>query len=566
MKVRLLLLLLHVTLLIQGQTERYAVVIHEIMADPTPAVGLPNTEYIELRNISKQPINLFRWKIDNGTTTATINTSYFLQPDSIVLLCTRTQTALFNIINNVIGLTSFPSINNDGDLITLRSADNTTIHAVEFETSWYNSVIKANGGWSLEMIDPYEPCAKNNWSASINTKGGTPGQYNSIHKKLATSADPVLLQCIGTSPTSLLLQFDAPLDSLSMSNQSLYHLSEDNFKIQSAKPIPPLFNQVELKLEAAIDSHRIYTLAINNIQWCNKQKTSNFIIKTGLSKYPAKGDIVFNEILFDPEPGGSDFIEVVNVSNTIINAKDLVMSNRNTDGTPNSTTHAYPKNFNLFPLAHYVLTVDTGYILMRWDESISNHLLSMKSLPSMPDDDGNLLLLNSSGNIIDEVNYEKYMHYPLLRDKEGVALEKINYRINSSQRDNWHSAAASAGYATPTNINSQYLQQNEISKWIDIKPDVIQADNNGNNDFLQINYKFETPGTLLSVYLFNQQGNKICTIVNNLLCGTSGTYNWNGLDNQNNFVSTGIYIAIADAFHLNGQKKRFKKVIAVKRA
>lgn len=549
-----------------AQTERYSVVIHEIMADPTPTVGLPNTEYIELRNVSNQPINLFRWKIDNGTTTSTINTSYILQPDSVVLLCSRTQTALFNSVNNLIGMTSFPSINNEGDIIALKSADNSTIHAVEFETSWYNSVIKANGGWSLEMINPLAPCAKNNWSASTNIKGGTPGQYNSINNKLATSADPILLQSIGTSPSSLLLQFDAPLDSLSLSNPMRYQFRDENSKILFAKPIPPLFNQVELQLETAIDSNRIYTLEINNAQLCNKQKTLNYLIKTGLPKYPTKGDLVFNEILFDPEPGGSDFIEIVNISNAIINAKDLIVSNRNTDGSPNSTTHTYPKNFNLFPLAHYVLTVDTGFIKKKWEKSLSTHLLSMKSLPSMPDDDGNLLLLNSSGTIIDEVSYDKSMHYPLMRNKEGVALEKINYRIGSSQRDNWHSAAASIQYASPTQINSQYFNQEETKEWIGIKPDLIHPNNNGTNDFLQINYTFETPGTLLSVYLFNQQGNKICTIVNNLLCGTTGTYNWNGLDNQNNFVSTGIYIAVADAFHLNGQKKRFKKIIAVKRA
>ncbi len=566
MKTRLILIFLGFVQFSIAQTKRYSVVIHEIMADPTPTVGLPNTEYIELRNTSNQPFNLLRWKIDNGTTTSTINTNYILQPDSVVLLCSRTQMALFNTVNNLIGMTSFPSINNAGDVITLKSADNTTIHAVEFETSWYNSSVKANGGWSLEMIDPLEPCGKNNWSASMNIKGGTPGQFNSIQKKLDEPSYPSLLQCTALNPTSLLLHFDAPLDSLSLSNPSHYQFRDENSKILFAKPIPPLFNQVELQLETAIDSNRIYMLEINNAQLCNKQKTQSYLIKTGLGKYPSKGDVVFNEILFDPEPGGSDFIEIVNQSNAIINAKDLILSNRNTDGSINSTIHIYPKNFNLFPLAHYVLTVDTGFITKKWDKSLSNHLLPMKSLPSMPDDDGNLLLLNSLGDIIDEVNYDKNMHYPLLRNKEGVALEKINYRIGSSQRDNWHSAAASAGYATPTNMNSQYLHQDETNKWINIKPDLIHPDNNGSHDFLQINYKFESPGTLLSVYLFNQQGNKICTIVNNLLCGTSGSYNWNGLDNQSNFVATGIYIAVAEAFHLNGQKKRFKKVIAVKRA
>lgn len=566
MKIILLLLLMNITHLVQAQIERYAVVIHEIMADPTPIIGLPNTEYIELRNASSQPINLFRWKIDNGTTTSTINTAYLLQPDSIVLLCSRTQSSLFNSIHNVIGLTSFPSINNEGDLLTLKSNDNTTIHAVDFKITWYNSPIKANGGWSLEMIDPNEPCAKNNWSASANTRGGTPGHANSVNKKLLNPEDPVLLQCIAVNPTSFQLRFDTPLDSISLAIPSIYQLRDEALDIQIAKPVPPLFNQVELQLDAAMDSNRTYSLQITNAQLCKKQKSLNYFIKTGLTKYPEKGDIVFNEILFDPEPGGSDFIEVVNLSNAIINAKDLIISNRDTDGSINASTHMFSENFNLFPLDHFVFTVDTAYVFNKWLKTLKGHLLPMKSLPSMPDDDGNLLLLNYEGKILDEVSYDKNMHYPLLRNKEGVALEKINYRIASSQRDNWHSAAASAQYASPTNINSQYLNQGETNTWIEIKPELIHPDNNGTNDFLQINYQFEIPGTLLTVYLFNQQGNKICTIVNNLLCGTTGTYNWNGLDNQNNFISTGIYIAVAEAFHLNGQKKKFKKVIAIKRA
>lgn len=552
--------------LLIAQTERYAVVIHEIMADPSPIVGLPNTEYIEIKNVSNLPINLFRWKIDNGTTIATINTNHILQPDSIVLLCARTQTHLFNSINNIIGLTSFPSIKNEGDLLTIKSADNKTIHAVEFETSWYNSSVKANGGWSLEMIDPLEPCAKNNWSASTNLKGGTPGQPNSIYKKLANTVNPVLLQCIATNPTSLMLHFDAPLDSLSMSNQSGYILKDEPIRMHSAKAVPPLFNKVELQLHSALDSNKIYTLEISNAQLCNKQKSLNYLIKTGLAKYPEKSDVIFNEILFDPEPGGSDFIEVVNTSDAIIDAKNLIISNRNTDGSINSSTHIYGENFNLFPFEHYVFSVDTNYLRTKWHRTKVSHLLYMKSLPSMPDDDGNLLLLNSAGDIIDEVNYDKDMHYPLLRNKEGVALEKINYRISSLQLNNWHSAAASVQYATPTNINSQYLQQDESKEWINIIPDFIHPDNNGSSDFLQINYYFENPGTLLSVHLFNQQGNKICTIINNLLCGTKGTYNWNGFGNQNNFIPTGIYIAVAESLHLNGQRRKFKKVIAIKRA
>ena len=40
---------------------RYDVVIDEIMADPSPQVGLPANEWIELRNISSLPVNLQGW-------------------------------------------------------------------------------------------------------------------------------------------------------------------------------------------------------------------------------------------------------------------------------------------------------------------------------------------------------------------------------------------------------------------------------------------------------------------------------------------------------------------------
>lgn len=563
------LLILAFTLIIQllqAQTERYAVVIHEIMADPTPVIGLPNTEYIELRNTTQQPINLLKWKIDNGTTTATITTSYTLEPDSIVLLCARTQMIGFTDTKNIIGLTSFPSINNDGDLITLKNAEGKTIHALAFETSWYNSGIKANGGWSLEMIDALQPCALNNWSASIHTKGGTPGQKNSITNKLKNTEAPRLLQCTALDASSVLLRFDVPLDSQSLSSISHYTFIDDDISVRSANTLPPLFNETMLFLNSQLDSNLIYTIEVKNIESCDRKNTSNFSIKTGLPKNPQKGDVVFNELLFDPEPGGADFIEIINTSNAIINVQQLKLSNRNTDGSINASIHAFENNFNLFPFEPVVFTTDTSHMMKKWSNTKKNLLLLMKSLPSMPDDDGNILLLNNTGSIIDEVGYDKYMHYPLLRNKEGVSLEKINYKVSSNQIDNWHSAAASANYATPTWINSQNKNQAETQNWMQIEQHIIHPDNNGKHDFLQINYQFDEPGTLLTIYLFNQQGEKVATILNNLLCGRNGQFNWNGLNNQNSYLPTGIYILVAEAFHLNGKNKRYKKVIAFKQA
>ncbi len=163
-----------------AQIDRYAVVINEIMADPSPVIGLPNAEYIELRNNSSSTINLNKWRIDNGTTTATIAVNYWLAPDSLVILCSKSQAVSFNAPSKTLGLTSFPALTNEGDLLTLTAPDGKTIHAVSYDIISYGNPIQSSGGWSLEMMDPRMPCNGLNWRASIHSKGGTHGTENSI--------------------------------------------------------------------------------------------------------------------------------------------------------------------------------------------------------------------------------------------------------------------------------------------------------------------------------------------------------------------------------------------------
>ncbi|HZG23306.1 MAG TPA: lamin tail domain-containing protein, partial [Chitinophagaceae bacterium] len=105
-----------------AQQVRNDVVIAEIMADPAPAVGgLPETEFIELRNFSLQAVNLNGWKVGKTSGLASINSNFILQPDSMVILCNTGNVAVLSRFGPALGVSNFPTLDNDGDLVFLQS-------------------------------------------------------------------------------------------------------------------------------------------------------------------------------------------------------------------------------------------------------------------------------------------------------------------------------------------------------------------------------------------------------------------------------------------------------------
>ena len=76
--------------------------------------------------------------------------------------------AAMSAFGTTISVTSFPSLDNDGDQLFLKAANGTTIHAVGYTSGWYQNELKKEGGWTLEMIDTKSPCTGiSNWLATI---------------------------------------------------------------------------------------------------------------------------------------------------------------------------------------------------------------------------------------------------------------------------------------------------------------------------------------------------------------------------------------------------------------
>lgn len=562
-KLLLLFNALFIYFIVFAQVDRYNVVINEILADPSPVVGLPNTEFVELKNISSHPINLLKWKLDNGSTKASIPIDYILAPDCLVILCSKTKAIFFNSNIKTIGLSSFPSLVNDGDIITIRDEHNNVIHAVEYFKSWYKNAIKAEGGWSLEMIDPARPCDKNNWSASVHYSGGTPGFDNSIYKSTGIEENMVGLQCIALSPSQLMVHLNQGADSVSLSAVAHYSLGEENIHPTTALPIGPLFKNVELRFNDSLIENKLYNLNIGPINHCASLLQDTVNIKTGLIKLPETNELIINEVLFDPPSEGADFVELYNNSSHVINAKDIYVSNKNETGQLGKSYVASKEDFNIFPNEYFTISSDTAFIASHWRNTNSANLLEIKTMPSYPDDKGQVIVLTQQGKILDEFDYSDKLHFPLLREKSGVSLERLNPMVPTSTTSNWHSASASSGYGTPTRKNSQQDNEDSTQSPIRILPDYFSPDNDGVDDYLTIQYNFLVPDNLISVYVFDQNGMMVNKVIDNQLCGTNGSLFWDGLDNKKRRVSPGLYIILVESMDLKGGRIQIKKGIVV---
>jgi hypothetical protein len=545
---------------------RYDIVIDEIMADPSPQIGLPANEWIELKNMTHQPVNLQGWRIGDVNGQSGIMPDFNLQPDSLVIVCNASAVAVMSVFGTTISVNSFPSLDNDSDQIFLIAANGSTIHAVAYSASWYQNELKKEGGWSLEMVDTRSPCAGiSNWKATTDVQGGTPGRKNSADDINDDQSGPTLKNLYAPDSITIVAVFDEPVDSLQAATIGNYHI-DGGLSIVNATTLPPLFNMVQLNLNNALSPGTVYNLTVDNVTDCigNVIETAN-TARVGLPVEPSPFDIVINEILFNPKSNGSDYVEFYNRSNKIIDASKLYVANRSSSGDVGSIRQVSSAPFYIFPNDYFVITEDAPGIRANYLVKSPDAVVELASLPSYPDDKGDVILLSIQGSLVDEVEYDSKWHFKLIKNAEGVALERIDPAGLSQDAANWHSAASTAGYGTPTYQNSQYKQTQPGDATIEVTPKVFSPDNDGHDDIAVIQYKTTSPGYVANITIYDAQGRPVRYLVKNGTLGSGGQWNWDGLDEKGNKLSIGTYIIYTEIFNLQAKKQHFKNTVVLAR-
>jgi hypothetical protein len=273
-------------------------------------------------------------------------------------------------------------------------------------------------------------------------------------------------------------------------------------------------------------------------------------------------DIVINEILFNPLVDGVDFVEIFNRCDHSMDLEDLSLASVKASLTgPPDTVSVLVSSSSLLiqPGKYLVLTSDPQKVMEQYPLADPGNFLKLPSFPAFNNDKGFVLLTDKNNLAIDGFHYSEEMHFLMLNSFEGVSLERICTDKFGDYPSNWHSAAETAGFATPGYQNSQYLELSDDGNTLSVQPEVFSPDGDGREDQLGIVYNFSPPGKLISILIFNTEGNLVKTLVNNEMPGTHGVYSWDGTLDDRTVAQNGIYIIYLEALGMDGRTRRFKK-------
>lgn len=544
----------------------FQIIISEIMADPDPNVLLPDAEYIELYNRSNQAVSISGWYINIGGKTKILSYG-IIEPDSFCILCDSKEADDFIVYGNTIAVEGLPAILNSGQTLTLKNQNGTIIHSVSFSDRWYVSPFKKEGGWSLEIIDPDNPCgSSNNWSESNNYRGGTPGSVNSVHAENPDIQQPVLLRATYHAPDAVELHFNENMDSASMISRYHYSTNHDLLHPYQIKPVGPDYVSVILCYPENFNPDYIYKIMVlDSLSDCaGNSLEKNAVVDYAVPQPADSFDIVINEILFDASDNLDEFIELYNRSLKVLDLSSLCMGLLDPFTLKIKRLVSFKEYAHLlFPGGYLAITSDKTSLQKIAKNTWQRNMVEVPDMFSLPDEEGFIVLFDMQMHCIDQLIYSRDMHVDLLNTVEGVSLERIRPDGSSQDIGNWHSASELSGFATPGYQNSQMLTYDMQTDDMVICPEVFSPDNDGYNDCVTICLNSNESGFVVNIIIFDKFGQRIRTLASNMLCGNNNCITWDGRNDLNTTAGIGIYIIYIELFNPQGILKTYKRAVTL---
>jgi hypothetical protein len=353
------------------------------------------------------------------------------------------------------------------------------------------------------------------------------------------------------SSKELQICFSEPLDSL----HGNFEISGFNGQLSYSRKNACIMLHADIPFPEE-DSCR---LLVNDI----RDAAGNITKAFSTSFFYSSSHVVFNEILYDPASNVPEFVELYNYGNQAADLSKLKLTKRKPTGELYDSVLLSKSTLMLLPGSYAAFTTNPEALCKQYTCQQAEHIYNI-SLPALINKEGTVVLRNVQGEILDELHYSDDMHFALTGNTRGVSLERLDARRPTQNPDNWHSAASTAGFATPGFKNSQLIE--DLPGNLTINPRVFSPDNDGTDDVAVISYELPEPGYMANITIFDAQGRPIRYLQRNILLAVKGQMIWDGAGESNKVLTTGVYIVFIEMFNLKGRVKRWKlPVVLAKR-
>ncbi|MFH1295918.1 MAG: lamin tail domain-containing protein [Bacteroidota bacterium] len=547
-------------------TRAFDILIHEVMMDPEPAVGLPPVEYVELYNRTGFPVDLTGWFFDFGSNRKTFPAVSIPANGYLLLAC---DSMLAGFGPTIILFTSGSSLSNNGASLVLRNNRLQVIHTVTYVPGWIVESWKEDGGWSLEMVDPDNPCGcDENWKTSQDPRGGTPGQINSVTRANPDLLAPEVLRSFFVDGHTWEVRFSESLDTMTLVDPSAWSVEPGGTHPEALLPVSPAYRSVRLSFTDPFSPGTIYTLSGSPVitDCAGNSAETPLVTQAAIPVTMERNDVIINEVLHDPYPGASRFIELFNRSSKVVDLMELafLVSDTGSSSGIAGATLLTSEPYLMFPFDFVAVCFEAKTVIQHYQTPNPNHFLEMASFPSMKNESGSIRLIRSwDEKLIDGMVYHNEMHFPLLSSAEGVSLERISPERAATDPSNWHSAGENTGYATPAYENSQWLDSGVTEDVVTISPPVFSPDNDGHDDVVSISLTLDGAGFQATIVIYDAAGRLVRHLASNALVGQRDEFLWDGIREDRTKASMGIYVVYIELLHPQGVVKKFRKSLVV---
>lgn len=553
---------------------------------PIPAddgSGRPTSEFIELFNNSDKFLSIASLFISDASSSAEIPGGNIPRKTHAVICPAGEEDQFERDFLTVVGVSSWPSLNNTGDDLSITNASGELIHEVNYDDEWFEvdgDDSKKEGGWSLEMIDQNNPCAgKSNWLPSVSPTGNSFGTANSVYNLNPDESPIEALQAYWYSDSVIFLAL----------NEKVYNIDQ----------LWPAFELSTPDFDLDIDSISEWENGrYSYLLWTEENplpELDTFILKNDLLTDCAgnpfrqtrvispvkakKGDLLINEILFNPfYSDGNDYLEFYNNSGRSLRLDGLYLGDY--DAEKNEVEALIPLSESPAAILHSKDDTENYLLLSEDPESVfelyyddtpeaMNATVLETALPSYNNDEGWVYLLNEDGDTIDFMFYEDGMHHPVLEYDNGISLEKYGTDQESNDSRNWSSATIGPAITngpkgTPGKANSIRSIPSQVSDLFYVEPELFIPYSNGGFDHIDFHWNLpESSAYAASISIYTDNGREIIRLLNNEPVPTQGASSWNGTSETGEPLAPGIYIAIFEAFEQRGATITEKQIFTI---